>query len=83
MSATAGESSMLYSRSMEKARCVVWLSVILLSACPDAGAHKNPPTHCTKAYEKCVLSSGVLGVCNPVECTGDMPEPCLVCRSQH
>jgi hypothetical protein len=38
---------------------------------------------CTKADEKCVLPSGVLGICNVVDCAEGQSAPCLVCRSQH
>jgi hypothetical protein len=53
----------------------------LLFGCPnaEAGASKI----CTKAYEKCSLPSGVLGVCDTVPCAPGQPDPCLVCRSQH
>ena len=63
-------------------RLLAILSILLLSACPDA-ADQGPTAECTKAYEKCVLSTGVLGVCNIVDCPAGKPEPCLVCRSQH
>lgn len=54
----------------------------ILGGCPDA-RHTGPSTACSKAYEKCSLSTGVLGVCDPVECREGQPPPCLVCRSQH
>jgi hypothetical protein len=60
-----------------------WLSSItLLSACPGAG-DKAPTAACTAAYEKCMLSSGVLGICDNVDCAPGQAPPCLVCRSQH
>ena len=54
----------------------------LLSACPGA-ADKPPAAECTAAYEKCVLPSGVLGICDNVDCAAGKAPPCLVCRSQH
>jgi hypothetical protein len=30
-----------------------------------------------------MLPNGVLGLCNPIECSGDQQPPCFVCRSQH
>ena len=52
------------------------------SACPEPKG-TAVKAECSKAYEQCVLSSGVLGVCNPVDCAANQPPPCLVCRSQH
>jgi hypothetical protein len=53
----------------------------LLLGCPslEGGAPKT----CTRAYDKCTLPSGVLGVCDTVPCDPGQTEPCLVCRSQH
>jgi hypothetical protein len=53
-----------------------------LSACPETGSSK-PPAACSKAYEKCTLPSGVLGICDTVDCSEGATPPCLVCRSQH
>lgn len=64
------------------ARTLLLLAAMGASACPDKGG-SPPPTRCEKAYEKCTLSSGVLGVCDTVECAEGQPPPCLVCRSQH
>lgn len=58
------------------------VTTLLLAACPDAGVSK-PAATCAKAYEKCMLASGVLGVCDPVDCPEGQATPCLVCRSQH
>jgi hypothetical protein len=63
-------------------RLALLLSIALLCACPGAG-DKGPTVVCTKADEKCVLSSGVLGICNVVDCAEGQSAPCLVCRSQH
>jgi thioredoxin 1 len=68
-------------------RAILILTTLLsaagaLSACSELKG-TEPAARCTKAYDKCVLPSGVLGICDPVECTGDSPPPCLVCRSQH
>ena len=61
-----------------------WLLLaVTLAACPDLASTSHPTTTCSKAYEKCVLASGVLGVCDPVDCPDNQPPPCLVCRSQH
>ena len=59
------------------------LIALLLGACPDAGSTNQPKGTCSKAYDKCVLASGVLGVCDPVDCPENQPPPCMVCRSQH
>jgi hypothetical protein len=61
------------------ALCVAWLG---LSACPEGAAQKLSE-RCSKAYEKCLLPNGVLGVCDTVACEPDKAPPCLVCRSQH
>jgi hypothetical protein len=53
-----------------------------LVACPEAGSG-SPTDRCVRAYDKCVLSSGVLGICDTVECADDASASCLVCRSQH
>jgi hypothetical protein len=53
-----------------------------LVACPEAGSG-GPTNHCMKAYDKCMLPSGVLGICDMVECADDSSTSCLVCRSQH
>jgi len=58
------------------------LSAVLLCACPDPN-DRGPVQTCVKADEKCVLPTGVLGVCNTVDCAENQPAPCLVCRSQH
>ena len=56
--------------------------VVLLAACGDI-KHGPVPKACTKAYDQCTMPSGVLGVCNVVDCAPGQAEPCLVCRSQH
>jgi hypothetical protein len=56
------------------------IAAAVLLGCGDI---KRPPKVCTKAYEQCVLPSGVLGVCNIEECPPGRPTPCLSCRSQH
>jgi hypothetical protein len=56
--------------------------VVLLAACGDI--KQGPvPKACSKAYDQCTMPSGVLGVCNIVDCAAGQAEPCLVCRSQH
>ena len=60
---------------------LAWLMVVL-SACADLN-QAQPATTCSKAEDKCTMPSGVLGVCNVVDCTAGEPGPCLVCRSQH
>ncbi len=54
---------------------------LMLMACGDI--KPAAPKACTKAYEQCTMPSGVLGVCDTVECAAGQSEPCLVCRSQH
>lgn len=49
-----------------------------LLACGDI--KPAAPKECTKAYEQCTMASGVLGVCDTVDCAAGQ---CLVCRSQH
>jgi hypothetical protein len=58
------------------------LALGMLAACGDikGGA---APTACVKADARCTLPSGVLGVCNVVDCAQGQAEPCLICRSQH
>jgi hypothetical protein len=53
----------------------------MLLGCPSL--ESAAPKSCTRAYDKCTLSNGVLGVCDTVPCTEGQAEPCLVCRSQH
>lgn len=55
---------------------------VLAAGCPE-GSPKAPPGLCEKAYEKCSLSSGALGVCDVAVCPDGKAPPCLVCRSQH
>jgi hypothetical protein len=70
-------------RAIAYACSVVGCSAALaLPACGDVKQGGQAKT-CVKAYEQCVLPSGVLGVCNPVDCAQGQPEPCLICRSQH
>jgi hypothetical protein len=57
-------------------------SAVLAAGCPD-GKSGRPPKECTTAYQQCVLETGVLGVCDSVECGEGQAPPCLVCRSQH
>ena len=68
-------------RGMGRIRALA-LACAVLGGCPDARS-ATPIAACTKAYEKCSLSAGVLGVCDPVECREGQTPPCLVCRSQH
>lgn len=53
----------------------------------------KPAAQCSKAYDKCTLPSGVLGICDVVDCSDngtvsapdarEVTPPCLACRSQH
>jgi hypothetical protein len=71
--------------------CVVCVG-LALSACPEATMSK-PAAQCSKAYDKCTLPSGVLGICDVVDCSDngtvsapdarEVTPPCLACRSQH
>jgi hypothetical protein len=68
-------------------RAAAWLLVALVmtvlgAGCPGPG-DRAPAKSCGKAYEKCVLANGVLGVCDTIVCAPDATPPCLVCRSQH
>ena len=56
--------------------------VALLAACGDIKQGAVPKA-CVRADDRCTLPSGVLGVCNIVDCAAGQAEPCLVCRSQH
>jgi hypothetical protein len=53
----------------------------VLIACGDI--KPAAPKACTKAYEQCTMPSGVLGVCDTIDCAAGQSGPCLVCRSQH
>lgn len=64
------------------ARMAIVACVLALSACPDAASSKLTQL-CGKAYDKCLLPSGVLGICDSVECVDGKSPPCLICRSQH
>ena len=55
---------------------------LLLAGCP-AGESARPTSECTKAYEKCVLPNGVLGICDTVLDSNEQTPPRLVCKSQH
>jgi hypothetical protein len=64
-------------------RLTLTFAVAVLSiACGDV-KQGGPAKACTKEYEQCVMPSGVLGVCNAVDCAEGQAAPCLVCRSQH
>lgn len=58
------------------------VSGLWLMACPE-GAAEKPSATCAKAYDKCLLGTGVLGICDHVECAEGKAPPCLACRSQH
>ena len=60
---------------------VALLILGLVSACGDI--KPAAPRQCTKAYEQCTMPSGVLGVCDPVDCPAGKAAPCFTCRSQH
>lgn len=64
------------------ARSVAIVAVLLACGCPD-GEIGRASENCTKAYDKCTLPNGVLGICDSAEPTADEPTPRLVCRSQH
>lgn len=66
-----------------RAQALGLLAFTLLSACPERASRRPTPKGCTTAYEKCELESGVLGICDVVDCPPGAPEPCLQCRSQH
>lgn len=53
-----------------------------ISGCPDVHA-PSAQQPCARAYDKCTLPSGVLGVCDVVDCNDGKQPPCFVCRSQH
>lgn len=61
---------------------LVSLLASFLPGCPDVKSG-GPGKLCSKAYEQCLLPSGVLGVCDNVECAAGQAAPCLACRSQH
>lgn len=63
-------------------RTLLFLAVATLAAC---GRDIKPPAPkaCLEAHDQCTMPSGVLGVCNLVDCAPGQAEPCLVCRSQH
>lgn len=59
----------------------VWPLYLALAACPEL----EPPltAECKKAYEKCKLPDGPLGVCEVVACKAGGSDPCFKCTSQH
>ncbi len=75
--------------SRPDAHLLLYLATSLaLAACPEGNARPDGREEakaraCTKAYEKCELGNGALGVCDIVDCAPGTPEPCLRCRSQH
>ena len=66
----------------QMARSVALASFLGLGACPETRSG-HAPAACARAYDQCELKTGVLGVCDVVECSVAQPPPCLVCRSQH
>lgn len=58
-----------------------WALLLLLTSCP--GLEPPTPSVCTKAYEKCKLPNGPLGVCEVVPCAAAQTTPCFKCNSQH
>ena len=62
--------------------CVALATGLSLAACPDGTSQKLSAT-CHKAYDKCLVKAGVLGICDQVECAEGKAPPCLVCRPQH
>ncbi len=58
------------------------LLLLLLCGCPDLEPSKISAT-CTKAFDKCKLADGPLGVCQEIECKAGEDKPCLKCVSQH
>lgn len=52
--------------------------------CPDPSERNGKPQElCRKAYDKCTLPSGVLGVCDVTDPPAGQTQPGLVCRAQH
>jgi hypothetical protein len=72
----------MFCLELSKWSALALLLAAALSGCPDTRA-PSAEKACTHAYDKCKLESGVLGVCNPVECANGQRAPCFVCRSQH
>jgi hypothetical protein len=71
---------MCYARAM-RASLLVLIGAFMWNGCGDI--KPAAPKACTKAYEQCTMPSGVLGVCDTVDCAAGQSGPCLVCRSQH
>lgn len=66
------------------ARVLLTLLSLCVSACPGSTTRAEPtPATCSKRFEQCKLSDGVLGVCNDVACPAGKEPPCLGCVSQH
>lgn len=62
-------------------RLLLTSALLLLLGCPEL---EPPPTaDCKKAYEKCKLPDGPLGVCEVVDCAAEQKGPCYRCTSQH
>jgi hypothetical protein len=70
------------SRRTARIASIMLLGSVSIAACPNV-SERAPAQTCAKADDKCVLPSGVLGVCNIVDCAAGQLEPCLICRSQH
>jgi hypothetical protein len=68
--------------SSPKWSALALLLAAAISGCPDTRA-PSAQQPCARAYEKCTLASGVLGVCDPIDCANGAQAPCFVCRSQH
>jgi hypothetical protein len=60
------------------------LALSMMAGCTRKGDTRTNPKVCTQVGERCLHSSGKLGVCgvndNPVECA---KPPCYVCVNQH
>lgn len=61
---------------------LVMLLLLFGAGCPELESG-SVPARCARAYEKCKLPSGPLGVCDRRACKDGETEPCLVCVPQH
>lgn len=72
----------MLSVSLSKCSVIALILTAAISGCPDPHV-PSAQQPCARAYDKCTLASGVLGVCDAVDCPSAQQAPCFVCRSQH
>jgi hypothetical protein len=76
------EQVMLGQAMTRSIALIASVTLMLTTGCPEP-SRAHTTAKCTKAYEQCTLAEGLLGVCDPIECSDGQSPPCFVCRSQH